>query len=161
MRTRPTLLSIFSSSLCSAGAVSGLVLSLTIMCSPAFAAPTTPTTPTAPTRSVAPAAPAVAAEETAVSAAPAPSAERSAESSAERHYSEEELAAAKEEARLKALRYADRGNRHLWIAFSIIWLVIFLFIFRTWRQSGSLEGELSAVKARLRSLEGDKQGGEG
>ena len=156
MRTRSPSPPLSSDPLRSAGAVSALFFLTALALSPALAAPTASSTPTAPTAPSPAAAP-----ETVRPTASESTAEGSAASAAARRYSEEELAAAKEEARLKALRYADRGSRHLWIAFSMIWLVIFLFIFRTWRQSDALEGELSAVKARLRALEGDERGGEG
>lgn len=51
--------------------------------------------------------------------------------------------------RLEALRY-----QHLWIAYGAIWLIVFAFVFRTWRSSTALTGELDGLKARLAELEG-------
>lgn len=51
--------------------------------------------------------------------------------------------------RLEALRY-----QHLWIAYGAIWLIVFVFVFRTWRSSTALAGELDGLKARLAELEG-------
>lgn len=51
--------------------------------------------------------------------------------------------------RLEALRY-----QHLWIAYGAIWLIVFVFVFRTWKSSTALTGELDGLKARLAELEG-------
>lgn len=50
--------------------------------------------------------------------------------------------------RLEALRY-----RHLWIAYGAIWLIVFVFVFRTWRSSTALSTELDGLKSRLAELE--------
>lgn len=53
------------------------------------------------------------------------------------------------EQRLEDLRY-----KHLWIAYSLVWLIIFLFIRQTWRRSGAVEARLDELKSRLATLEG-------
>lgn len=50
--------------------------------------------------------------------------------------------------RLEALRY-----RHLWIAYGAIWLIIFGFVWRTWRQGNATAGELDNLRKRLAELE--------
>ena len=52
------------------------------------------------------------------------------------------------EARNEELRY-----KHLWIAYSMIWLVIFTFVFRTWKLNNRTAGELELLKSRLARLE--------
>lgn len=56
--------------------------------------------------------------------------------------------------RLEALRY-----QHLWIAYGAIWLIVFVFVYRTWRSSTALAGELDGLKARLAELEGRHERG--
>ena len=53
------------------------------------------------------------------------------------------------ELRLEELRY-----KHLWIAYSIVWLVIFLFIRSTWKRSEAVAGRLDELKGRIKRLEG-------
>ena len=50
---------------------------------------------------------------------------------------------------LEEMRY-----QHLWIAYGAIWLIIFFFVFRTWRQGERTAGELEDLKSRLADLEG-------
>ena len=52
------------------------------------------------------------------------------------------------EARLESLRY-----KHLWIAYSMVWIVIFIFIRQTWRRSQAVSGRLEELKSRLIALE--------
>ena len=52
------------------------------------------------------------------------------------------------EARLEELRY-----RHLWIAYGMVWLIIFIFVFRTWKMNQTTTSELQALKRRLAKLE--------
>lgn len=51
--------------------------------------------------------------------------------------------------RLEELRY-----KHLWIAYGAIWLIVFVFVFRTWRSGEATAAELDGLKARLAKLEG-------
>lgn len=57
--------------------------------------------------------------------------------------------------RLEALRY-----RNLWIAYGCFWLVVFVFVFRTWRTSRGTEAELEDLKTRLKLLEEGRGAGE-
>ena len=50
--------------------------------------------------------------------------------------------------RLESMRY-----RHLWVAYGAIWLIIFLFVFRTWKMNQATSAELERLKARLNDLE--------
>jgi len=57
---------------------------------------------------------------------------------------------------LEPMRY-----RHLWIAYSAIWFIVFFFMFRTWKNSEKTTAELDVLKRRLAELEGKgaKNGG--
>ncbi|MGB0646513.1 MAG: hypothetical protein ACPGQS_05015 [Bradymonadia bacterium] len=50
---------------------------------------------------------------------------------------------------LEELRY-----KHLWIAYGVIWLIVFLFMYRTYRVGTTNRDSLEALKTRLASLEG-------
>ena len=52
------------------------------------------------------------------------------------------------EARLEDLRY-----KHLWVAYSMVWIVIFVFIRQTWQRSQAVSGRLEELKSRLIALE--------
>ena len=52
------------------------------------------------------------------------------------------------EARAEELRY-----RHLWIAYGMVWLIIFIFVLRTWKMNQATTSELQALKRRLAKLE--------
>ena len=52
------------------------------------------------------------------------------------------------DARLETMRY-----RHLWLAYAFIWLIIFGFVFRTWKMSSVTKDELESLKSRLNRLE--------
>lgn len=52
------------------------------------------------------------------------------------------------EARLEDLRY-----KHLWLAYSMVWIVIFVFIRQTWQRSQAVSGRLEELKSRLIALE--------
>ena len=52
------------------------------------------------------------------------------------------------EARLNELRY-----KHLWIAYSLVWLIIFVFIRGTWRRSQAVEQRIIELQNRLSKLE--------
>ena len=52
------------------------------------------------------------------------------------------------EARLNELRY-----KHLWIAYSLVWLIIFMFIKRTWSRSQAVEQRLIELQSRVNQLE--------
>ena len=54
----------------------------------------------------------------------------------------------KKEQRLEALRY-----RHLWIAFSLVWLITLVFVYRTWQRSQAVASRLDELKARLAQVE--------
>ena len=54
-------------------------------------------------------------------------------------------------ARLESMRY-----RHLWLAYGFIWLIVFLFVFRTWKLNQSNSVELDALTRRLKALESDE-----
>lgn len=52
------------------------------------------------------------------------------------------------EQRLESLRY-----KHLWIAFSVIWLLVFVFVWRTWQRSQQTADRLTELRDRLKKLE--------
>ena len=52
------------------------------------------------------------------------------------------------EARLNELRY-----KHLWIAYSLVWLIIFIFIRKTWIRSQAVEQRIIELQSRLNKLE--------
>ena len=52
------------------------------------------------------------------------------------------------ETRLESLRY-----KHLWIAYSMVWIVIFVFIRQTWQRSQAVSRRLEELKSRLIALE--------
>ena len=58
----------------------------------------------------------------------------------------------KKEQRLEKLRY-----RHLWIAFSLVWLITLVFVYRTWQRSQAVASRLDELKARLAQVEADKE----
>lgn len=53
----------------------------------------------------------------------------------------------------KAERLQEMRYKHLWIAYSAIWLIVFVFMFRTWKQSQGTRDQLEGLKARLAELE--------
>lgn len=59
----------------------------------------------------------------------------------------EDRAAARAEA-LESLRY-----RHLWIAYALIWFMVFWFIFRTHRLANQGQASIDSLKEKLLSLE--------
>ena len=117
-----------------------------------------PTAPTAPAEATKPA------EATTPTASPQPSpsteaqaattaepAEAQPKAEASASPSSDEAKAAREaekEQRLEDLRY-----KHLWIAYSLIWLVIFSFIRSTWKRSEAVSARLDELKGRLKALE--------
>ena len=50
--------------------------------------------------------------------------------------------------RLETMRY-----QHLWLAYSFIWLFVFLFIWRTWKLNNQTTAELAIVRSKLAALE--------
>ncbi len=50
---------------------------------------------------------------------------------------------------LEAMRY-----RHLWIAYGVIWLFVFGFVWRNWKLERATSRELAALEARIGDLEG-------
>jgi hypothetical protein len=52
------------------------------------------------------------------------------------------------ETRLNELRY-----KHLWIAYSLVWLIIFIFIRKTWIRSQAVEQRIIELQSRLNKLE--------
>lgn len=52
------------------------------------------------------------------------------------------------EQRLEDLRY-----KHLWIAYSFVWIIIFIFIRQTWSRSQAVSSRLEELKVRLIKLE--------
>ncbi|MCA9542940.1 MAG: hypothetical protein KC613_01075 [Myxococcales bacterium] len=50
--------------------------------------------------------------------------------------------------RAENLRY-----RHLWMAYAVIWLLVFGFAFRTWQRTRDTGAELDELKRRLAELE--------
>ena len=42
--------------------------------------------------------------------------------------------------------------RHLWIAYALVWLIIFVFVFRTWKMNQGT-CRIKALKSRLKKLE--------
>lgn len=62
--------------------------------------------------------------------------------------------AAKEEfERVKEERLNDLRYKHLWIAYSLVWLIIFVFIRGTWRRSQAVEENVKSLQSRLEKLE--------
>ena len=55
---------------------------------------------------------------------------------------------AEKEQRLEELRY-----KHLWIAYSLVWLIVFAFMFSTWKRGQAVEDRLDELKQRLAQLE--------
>lgn len=55
-------------------------------------------------------------------------------------------------ARLESMRY-----RHLWLAYGFIWLIVFVFMFRTWKLHQSNRVELDALTRRLKALESEEK----
>lgn len=55
--------------------------------------------------------------------------------------------------RLEALRY-----QHLWIAYGAAWLIIFGFVWRTWKGAERTGTELVELKRRIADLEGKHHG---
>lgn len=55
--------------------------------------------------------------------------------------------------RLEELRY-----RHLWIAYGLIWLLVFVFVFRTWSRGQGTDKELRALESRMKELEDGRSG---
>ena len=47
----------------------------------------------------------------------------------------------------------DMRYEHLWMAYGAIWLIIFLLVFRTWKQGERTATELEDLKSRLAELE--------
>lgn len=54
------------------------------------------------------------------------------------------------EARTEELRY-----KHLWIAYSMVWILVFVFVLRTWKLNNTTTAELDSLKRRLAKLEAD------
>ena len=52
------------------------------------------------------------------------------------------------EERLEELRY-----KHLWIAYSLVWLVVFFFVRQTWARHQAAASRLDELQARLKELE--------
>ncbi len=44
--------------------------------------------------------------------------------------------------------------RHLWLAYGAIWLLVFGFVWRTWRRQRDTDTELEDLRRRLVALEG-------
>ena len=57
----------------------------------------------------------------------------------------------KKEQRLETLRY-----RHLWIAYSLVWLITLVFVYRTWQRSQAVASRLDELKNRLAQVESQK-----
>lgn len=57
--------------------------------------------------------------------------------------------------RLESLRY-----RNLWIGYAAIWLIIFAFIWRTWKRTVETGRELNALREKLDALEARQGKGE-
>lgn len=53
----------------------------------------------------------------------------------------------------QAERAEDLRYRHLWIAYAIIWLLVFGFAVRTWQRTRDTGAELDELKRRLAELE--------
>ena len=119
--------------------VVGLALSTGVALA-ADSGPTPAIAPAAPSAVAAPAAPAPAVAAPAPAAAPAASAapDQAPEAPAKRT----------RDPALEDMRY-----EHLWIAYGAIWLIIFLLVFRTWKQGERTATELEDLKSRLAELE--------
>lgn len=49
--------------------------------------------------------------------------------------------------------------RHLWMGYAALWILIFGFVFRTWKVQQAARGELEDLRRRLDALEGaDREG---
>lgn len=55
--------------------------------------------------------------------------------------------------RLEELRY-----RHLWIAYGAAWLIVFGFVWRTWKQAEETDRSLADLKRRVAEMEGKSDG---
>ena len=58
-----------------------------------------------------------------------------------------------ESERLKETRLNELRYKHLWIAYSIVWLIVFVFIRGTWRRSQAVEQRIIELQTRLSKLE--------
>lgn len=71
-------------------------------------------------------------------------------------------AAATEPAPITAFEAAEdaqeMGLRHLWIAYAALWLLVFAFVWRTWRREQATAAELEALRRRLAAME-ERDGG--
>ena len=127
-----------SHALPSIGALFVLTLCLSVGLSVAYGDETPPDAVPAP-----PAQPAVTPPPAATSAPSTPPSVNAGEPSSDKN-----TFAREKEARLETLRY-----RHLWIAFSLVWLIVFLFVRATWIRGRAVEARLDELKARLSALE--------
>ena len=59
----------------------------------------------------------------------------------------------------RAERMEEMRYQHLWMAYAFIWLIIFLFVYRTWKLNQATVEELRSLQRRIASLE-DTDGGE-
>jgi CcmD family protein len=62
-----------------------------------------------------------------------------------------------EQTRTTQFQAADNEGlkyQYLWIAYGAIWLLIFGFVWRTWRHQQATQHELEDLRRRLASLEG-------
>ena len=75
-----------------------------------------------------------------------------ATSTAQTSTSQNDPNAFKKEQRLEELRY-----RHLWIAFSLVWLITLVFVYGTWQRSQAVASRLDELKARLAQVEKEKE----
>ena len=53
----------------------------------------------------------------------------------------------------RAQRLDEMRYRHLWIAYGLIWFLVFFFMFRTHKLGRETSGELDELKRRLAELE--------
>lgn len=77
-----------------------------------------------------------------------------AQAPAEQAAAEETAAPGSMPEAFKAERLEELRYKHLWIAYGAIWLIVFVFVFRTWRSGEATAAELDGLKARLAKLEG-------
>ena len=55
--------------------------------------------------------------------------------------------------RVKEVRLNELRYKHLWIAYSLVWLIVFIFIRGTWRRSQAVEQRIIDLQNRLSKLE--------
>jgi len=53
----------------------------------------------------------------------------------------------------------DMRYRHLWIAYGVVWFLVFAFVWRTWKLQRTTSDELDDLRGRIADLEEGKGDG--